>query len=189
MIDRISLILKAKNITPAQMADEIGVQRSGISHILNGRNKPSLDFVHKLIKRYPDISINWIMFGEGPMMINNPDKNWKTQTEASKQVNQPPSEIDLFKPFDFDFKNKETETENDEIESSNEHDESVQKIALQDDNKPDKKIPEGKVNTPATINKISDTFSELKGKENKKITRIVIFYDDKSFTEYIPSEE
>lgn len=68
MNSRIALVLKTKNITPAEMADQIGVQRSGVSHILNGRNKPSLDFVQKLLKKYPDISMNWLLFGQGPMM-------------------------------------------------------------------------------------------------------------------------
>ncbi len=67
MIDRINLILKAKNVTARQFAEEIGIQPSGMSHILSGRNNPSLDFVMKVIRRYPEIDINWLMFGKGEM--------------------------------------------------------------------------------------------------------------------------
>ncbi|MHC1707633.1 MAG: helix-turn-helix domain-containing protein [Bacteroidales bacterium] len=67
MIDRIALLLKAKNISASQFADEIGVQRSSISHVLSGRNKPSLEFVQKILKRYPEINPDWILFGKGPM--------------------------------------------------------------------------------------------------------------------------
>lgn len=67
MIDRINLILKAKNLTAKQFAKEIGVQPSGMSHILSGRNNPSLDFVMKVMKRYPEIDINWLMSGKGEM--------------------------------------------------------------------------------------------------------------------------
>ena len=67
MIDRINLILRAKNITARQFAEEIGVQPSGMSHILSGRNRPSLDFVMKVVNRYPEIDIKWLMFGEGEM--------------------------------------------------------------------------------------------------------------------------
>jgi len=67
MVDRINLILKAKNITPRQFADEIGIQPSGMSHILSGRNNPSLDFVMKVVRRYPEIDIKWLMFGQGEM--------------------------------------------------------------------------------------------------------------------------
>ena len=70
MLDRISLILKHKNLTSAKFADEIGVQRSSISHVLSGRNKPSLEFIQKILKTYPEISSDWILFGKGKMMSN-----------------------------------------------------------------------------------------------------------------------
>lgn len=58
--DKIKQILVDKNISPSHFADEIGVQRSSISHILAGRNKPSLDIVQKIVKRYPDLGLDWI---------------------------------------------------------------------------------------------------------------------------------
>ncbi len=67
MIDRINLILRAKNITARQFAEEIGIQPSGMSHILGGRNNPSLDFVTKVIRRYPEIDANWLLLGRGEM--------------------------------------------------------------------------------------------------------------------------
>lgn len=67
MVDRINLILKVKNLTARQFAEEIGIQPSGMSHILSGRNNPSLDFVMKVIRRFPEIDINWLMFGKGEM--------------------------------------------------------------------------------------------------------------------------
>ena len=51
MIDRINMLLKAKNITVSQFSQAIKIQRSGMSHILSGRNKPSLDFVLRVLKR------------------------------------------------------------------------------------------------------------------------------------------
>ncbi|MCX6273232.1 MAG: helix-turn-helix domain-containing protein [Bacteroidetes bacterium] len=67
MVDRIALLLKSKNITASQFADEIGVQRSSISHVLSGRNKPSLEFIQKILKRYSEINPDWLLFGKGPM--------------------------------------------------------------------------------------------------------------------------
>ncbi len=67
MIGRIQLILKTKNISPTRFADTIQVQRSGISHILSGRNKPSLDFVIKILSSYPEINSDWLLFGKGEM--------------------------------------------------------------------------------------------------------------------------
>ncbi len=62
--DKIKQILTEKNISPSHFADEIGIQRSSISHILAGRNKPSLEIVQKVIRRFPDLGINWILDDE-----------------------------------------------------------------------------------------------------------------------------
>ncbi|WP_025761616.1 helix-turn-helix transcriptional regulator [Dyadobacter tibetensis] len=62
--DKIKHILASKNLSPSIFADEIGVQRSSISHILAGRNKPSLDIVQKIIRRFPDLGLNWILDDE-----------------------------------------------------------------------------------------------------------------------------
>ena len=71
MIERILLILKTKNISSSQLADEIGVQRSNISHILSGRNKPSLEFIKKILDRYKDINMEWLINGKGAMQKEN----------------------------------------------------------------------------------------------------------------------
>ncbi|MBQ7824049.1 MAG: helix-turn-helix transcriptional regulator [Bacteroidaceae bacterium] len=70
MKDRIASIMTQKGLTPTQFADMIGIQRSTLSHILNGRNKASTDIVYKIHDKMPDISINWLLFGEGEMYIN-----------------------------------------------------------------------------------------------------------------------
>lgn len=67
MKDRILAFLQNENKSYAQFAEEIGVQPSGISHILSGRNNPSLDFVTKMLHRYSSLSSEWLLFGKGPM--------------------------------------------------------------------------------------------------------------------------
>jgi transcriptional regulator with XRE-family HTH domain len=67
MKERIIEFLKAENKSSAQMAQEMGVQPSGISHILSGRNNPSLDFVMKMLDKYRQLSTEWLMFGKGNM--------------------------------------------------------------------------------------------------------------------------
>lgn len=49
------------------MAEDIRVQPSGISHILSGRNRPSLDFILKMLEKYPFLSTEWLLFGKGSM--------------------------------------------------------------------------------------------------------------------------
>ena len=53
------------SLSPSALADSIGVPRSSISHLLTGRNKPSLDFVLKLIRAYPDVNLYWLLNGKG----------------------------------------------------------------------------------------------------------------------------
>ena len=64
LTDKIKQILIIKNISPSLFADEIGIQRSSVSHILAGRNKPSLDIIQKIVKRFPELGLNWILDGE-----------------------------------------------------------------------------------------------------------------------------
>ncbi len=61
MNDKIKAIIEAKGLTPSRFADEIGVPRPIVSHILAGRNKPSLDMVQKIIRRFPELGTEWIL--------------------------------------------------------------------------------------------------------------------------------
>jgi transcriptional regulator with XRE-family HTH domain len=67
MKERLLEFLKNENMSSAQLAEEIGVQASGISHILSGRNNPSLDFVLKMLEKYQFLSTEWLLFGKGSM--------------------------------------------------------------------------------------------------------------------------
>ncbi len=67
MKERLIEFLRNENKSSAQLAEEIGVQPSGISHIISGRNNPSLDFVLKMLNKYPFLSSDWLLFGKGSM--------------------------------------------------------------------------------------------------------------------------
>ena len=62
--ERIEKILKEKGISASEFSKKINVQRSSISHIINGRNKPSLEIVTKICKVYPDVKLDWLILGE-----------------------------------------------------------------------------------------------------------------------------
>jgi transcriptional regulator with XRE-family HTH domain len=70
--EKIKQILTDKNISPSYFADEIGIQRSSVSHILAGRNKPSLDIVQKIIRRFPELGMEWIL-DDVELPIVNPE--------------------------------------------------------------------------------------------------------------------
>lgn len=61
--DRIQLIIKVNNEAPSSFADKIGVKRSNLSHVLSGRNNPSLDFLAKIITHYPNVNASWLITG------------------------------------------------------------------------------------------------------------------------------
>lgn len=70
--DKIKQILISKGYSPSHFADEIGIQRSSISHILSGRNRPSFDIIQKIIKRFPDLGFDWILEDEAPTPVFRP---------------------------------------------------------------------------------------------------------------------
>lgn len=62
--DRVRMIIKANNLSASEFADEIGVKRSNLSHVLNGRNKPGLDFLSKIVSSFPNVDAAWLLTGE-----------------------------------------------------------------------------------------------------------------------------
>lgn len=67
MRERIHQIMKMKSVNAAEFADLMQIKRPGLSHILTGRNNPSLDFVIKLKETFPEINLEWLLYGRGPM--------------------------------------------------------------------------------------------------------------------------
>ncbi len=67
MNTRLQQFLAAENITQSQFADTISVARASVSHILSGRNKPGWDFLSNMMKHYPDLNLEWLMTGTGKM--------------------------------------------------------------------------------------------------------------------------
>jgi len=65
MNNRLQQFLDLENLSPARLADILGVQRSGVSHILSGRNKPGFDFIQKLLIKFPSLSADWFLTGKG----------------------------------------------------------------------------------------------------------------------------
>lgn len=63
--NRLQKMLEYYDLSAASFADKIEVGRSSISHILSGRNKPSLDFVMKVVKNFPEVELYWLLNGKG----------------------------------------------------------------------------------------------------------------------------
>jgi len=70
---RLKKIIDYYQLTASLFADKIGVQRSSISHILSGRNKPSLDFILKVTNKFQEVDIYWLLNGKGTFPKSNDD--------------------------------------------------------------------------------------------------------------------
>lgn len=67
MKERIIQLMEHEHLKQAQFAEAIGIQRAAMSHIISGRNNASLDVLTKILTRYPEVSPDWLLFGQGAM--------------------------------------------------------------------------------------------------------------------------
>ncbi|PKP45036.1 MAG: transcriptional regulator [Bacteroidetes bacterium HGW-Bacteroidetes-12] len=63
LLERLVFIMKLNNLSASAFADKINVQRSSISHILSGRNKPSLELIQKVLIAFPKVNSEWLLTG------------------------------------------------------------------------------------------------------------------------------
>ena len=83
---RLKVWMDNKGLKSSQLADFIGVNRSTVSHVLSGRNKPSIDFLHKLLEKYPYLNSNWLISGVGSMDLNNSCSSKITEKKINKVI-------------------------------------------------------------------------------------------------------
>lgn len=93
-IKRLEIILDYYSLNASSFADKIGVQRSSMSHLLSGRNKPSLDFILKIIDFFPDVDLYWILNGSGVFPKN-------ALTSKDPNANPTVSNFDTPTPIDL----------------------------------------------------------------------------------------
>lgn len=188
MINRINLILQAKNITARQFAEEIGIQPSGMSHILGGRNNPSLDFVLKVIRRYPEIDANWLLLGKGEMYaaetVERPSHSSdmspmpiETVAEESKPVADVPYAPSLFD--DAESAVVEPEVKPYGEESSTEPSvaaEPVRREASADEPR----------YAPSYVAVPAEQVQQQSDVGTPRVVRMLLIYSDNTFSEYQP---
>ena len=85
---RIKKLLIQKGLSASEFSKKINIQRSSVSHILNGRNKPSLEVITKICKVFPDVKVNWLVLGENNKNPSNPTtiKSKNIQNTSSSEV-------------------------------------------------------------------------------------------------------
>ena len=86
MYERLKNWMESEGLKPSELADNIGVNRATISHILSGRNKPSIDFLEKLLNTYPTINAKWLISGTGYMHSDTKVKELVSNKKIEKVV-------------------------------------------------------------------------------------------------------
>ncbi|NQX85718.1 MAG: helix-turn-helix transcriptional regulator [Flavobacteriaceae bacterium] len=112
---RLKKILTHYSLSASAFAEKVGVQRSSISHLLSGRNKPSLDFVMKISNAFPELNLYWLLNGKGDFLQSHIQA--KTLFEAAPKSETPPAPSSL--------ENKDTPTP-----SVNFKDETIERIVI-----------------------------------------------------------
>ncbi len=160
MNNRIKEIITALKLTDGEFADKVGIKRSTLSHCLSGRNDVSKEIIVKIHNALPDVSINWLMFGEGEPGFT-----------ASAAGAEPEINTGLFKslqdiPPVYELRH----------EYSKENDSKPVPEAVEP---PDNKGLEVISDTADNLIKV-----ESKKSDNRKIDKIIVFYTDNTFEIY-----
>jgi len=165
MNKRIQQFLELEDLTPARLAEILGIQRSGLSHILAGRNKPSFDFIERMLTKFPTLSAEWLITGKGKPYK---DQNTFFSEVKDKEPNteQQPSTQPLITP-----EQQSKPLENQLFDFSPINDKPIIE-------------PETVEKEIAPINFLKKSAEpQIAHKSNRTIARITIFYSDGTFEE------
>lgn len=160
MIDRIQQLMKTYELTAADLADALGTERSGISHFLSGRNKPSLAFITKLLEKFPDINPDWLLLGTGTMHRSNQNQvTPEIQAYAAPKPQDPVNQQNNTTPL------------------------PDKQISVTENEAPVENQTKKQTEKPIQVEK-KQTQAPAQSSAGTEIERIVIFYNDHSFSEY-----
>lgn len=173
--ERITKVIEYSNLTSSEFADEIDVQRSSISHITSGRNKPSLEFIIKIKSRFPEIHWDWLVTGDGEMLKNKVSE--KKVIEVKEPVVEKPKATSL--PDLYSMINNDGDLEK-EVEI-------VENVALRESNISEENEEEQKIIDSQHLEINSDNImNHFVGNQTDKIRKIVIFYENGKFESFEP---
>ncbi|HKL09506.1 MAG TPA: helix-turn-helix transcriptional regulator [Bacteroidales bacterium] len=129
MKERILALLKEKQISATKLADIIDVQRSSISHLLSGRNKPSFDFIEKILRAYPDLDAQWLITGKGEMYTHQKSLFDEDIQSFVKPKDLTSGESHIQNKVDDDIELKKSETDKSNL-SSDKNKEKIERIVI-----------------------------------------------------------
>lgn len=177
---RIQKIIEYAELTASEFADEIGVQRSNISHIISERNKPSLDFLMKIKERFPEIKWEWLIEGKGEMTSDSlPSPT--PEIHASKINIDENEELEFSSPNLFsNFEENEPQKTMPIVENTNSPNQRELNIPIQIEEQ--EKIDDSQ---RLEIEEEKPIIKSIENQENK-IKKIVFFYENGKFEAFEP---
>lgn len=176
IVSRIKHFMNFAQISSSQIADTCKIPRPTISQILNGRNKKISDeIINKIHNAYPNLSMLWLMFGEGDMMLDSNIKISESQNPQSISFYDSSSidNEDVMPTLDFSSDSPENSSENSLIDSLI-------------NSKP--KNNESAASSITGLNTTKAT-TQIETDTTKKIVNILVFYNDNSFESFTPSSQ
>lgn len=172
--ERISKIIEYSEMTSSEFADTIEVQRSSISHITSGRNKPSLDFLIKVKEQFPELEWDWIISGKGEMTKSKEEEPLKEEKKKSTPL---PDLFSIIEDKNFGLDEVKTEKSMAELPNSNSRESSIT-IPNKDN---------GKISDSQRLENIVEKNSlQNTDFQKNKIKRIVLFYENGKFENFEP---
>lgn len=205
MIDRIREVINYSQLSAASFADTIGISRSGLTHLLTGRNQPSLDVAKKILAKYPEISTEWLIMGMGGMMrpeaVGTPEAGNPLPEPESAPKEQPVENPKTMRQTDLfgEYENLDDPRENMAESTSDDDVESVEDELDTEESAPEEektlanalpvapvRVQEAPVRTRKTAEARVAPAPVRRDKHQpvppeKKLQKIVFFYDDHSF--------
>lgn len=195
MVDRIKQVMEYEQMSPTAFADKININRSSLTHIFSGRNQPSLDVAKKILVAFPEISTEWLIMGMGEMLQPVSAEPEKLVTKTVDNMQQ----TDLFSGTE-DAVAEDDVTSTPDTESMEKLDEVEETIETpEQQSHVEEKVPEVVVPAPRPVRgrgRASESHNSASGQRrerilnspsDKKLVKIVFFYEDRSFEEYRPS--
>lgn len=201
MVDRIKQVMNYEQMSPTAFADAIDINRSSLTHIFSGRNQPSLDVAKKILSAFPEISTEWLIMGVGSMF----SKEIKSQISAAVPVSVSTvdnmQQTDLFSDVEMSNMLSTPTVPTIKVESVSPE---VVDLPAENGMKIDEEpivemvpnvVPESvpQTRTRAKISESHNSGRESKRERisnsqgDKKISKIIFFYEDRSFEIYTPN--
>ena len=185
MKDRIRELMEAQHMNQQTFSHYTGIGTATLSSIFTGRTRPTLNTIESIMKKFPEVNVNWLMFGQGEMMTSSADgKNMDPSSPTPKQ--------------DFFDMQPNTSSAQQNLEQNNivqSHTQQSANIAVRPNYKESSHQQNYAERQRAAFPQIEDNSTEViphinvSSQQKRKVTEIRVFYDDQTWEAFVPKNK